>query len=126
MNERSFVNAARVCRISKCNASGILQQGARIKLAPAFWFCFDLSTISKIVIKVWNLRLNHSREALAQARETPAGGPAQAQLRGRTAALQRSVWSGGAALQVRPMQVELSGLRTQGRGFERRWKSDRR
>jgi hypothetical protein len=96
------------------------------QLAPAFWFCFDLSTISKIVIKVWNLRLNQSREALAQARETPAGVPAQAQLRGRTAALQRSVWSGGAALQVRPMQVELSGLRTQGRGFERRWKSDRR
>jgi hypothetical protein len=30
MNERSFVNAARVGGISKCNAPGILQQGARI------------------------------------------------------------------------------------------------
>lgn len=126
MNERSFVNAARVGGISKCIASGILQQGARTNSRRRFWFCLDLSTISKIVIKVWNLRLKQSREALAQAREIPAGGPAWAQLRGRAAASQLSVWSDGAALPVRPMQVELSGLRTQGRGVERRWKSDRR
>jgi len=78
MNERSFVNAAKVGGISECNASGILQHGARVKTAPPFRFCFDLSTISKILIKVWNLRLNQSHEALAQARKSTADGAARA------------------------------------------------
>ena len=74
------------------------------------------------------LALRSCNELLAQTEEL-AGRPydaAQARLRDRTAASQRSVRAGGAALLLRPMQIQLPGLREQGRGPQRRSGSDNR
>jgi hypothetical protein len=74
------------------------------------------------------LALRPYHEPLAQKHEH-AGRPfdaAPTRLRDRTAASQRSVRAGGAALLLRPMQIQLPGLREQGRGPQRRSSSDNR
>ena len=75
------------------------------------------------------LALRPYHELLAQKQEFAGwvyDDAAQARLRDRTAASQRSVRARGAALLLRPMQIQLPGLREQGRGPRRRSSSDKR
>ncbi|MGA7761381.1 MAG: hypothetical protein WCA59_06505, partial [Candidatus Binataceae bacterium] len=81
-----------------------------------------LLAILKDSSTVWNLRLGSCHELLAQTHdlaERPYDA-AQTRLRDRTAASQRSVWAASAPLLLRPMQIQLSGLREQGRRPQRR------
>jgi hypothetical protein len=73
------------------------------------------------------LALHRAHEVLAQTYELAQRSDyyaAQACLRDRTAASQRFIRADCAALLLRPMQVQLSGLRKQSRGPQRRSSSD--